>query len=99
MNGLNNFIIGFPTVVPTEGSVVDSGSYDACGSVLIGVDIGIQINVVCSPATTARYVIIQSLDTSAERLCIAEACVIAASEYAVGVVSGLEKTRFLKRFL
>jgi len=40
---------------------------------------------------TARYVIIQSLDTSAERLCIAEACVIAGSEYAIAIVSGLEK--------
>ena len=94
MNGLNNFIIGFPTVVPTEDSVVDPNSYVACGSVTISVDIGIQIAVECSPATTARYVIIQSLDTSAERLCIAEACVIAGSEYAIAIVSGLEKIGF-----
>jgi len=55
------------------------------------VDIGIQIAVECSPATTARYVIIQSLDTSAERLCIAEACVIEAGEYAIVIATGLEK--------
>jgi len=40
---------------------------------------------------TARYVIIQSLDTSAERLCIAEACVIEAGEYAIVIATGLEK--------
>ena len=85
--------------MPTAGSVVDSGSYDACGSVLIRVDIGIQINVVCWRATTARYVIIQSLDTSTERLCIAEACVIAGRQYAIAVVSGLKKLSFKEIFV
>ena len=71
--------------------MVDPSSYDVCGSMEISVDIGIQIDVACHPAMTARYVIIQSLDTSAERLCIAEACVIAGSEYTITIVSGLEK--------
>jgi len=62
--------------MPTAGSVVDPRSYEVCGSVLNGVDIGLGITVACNSSTTARYVIIQSLDTSAERLCIAEACVI-----------------------
>ena len=88
---MNNFIIGFPTVVPTEGSVVDPSSYDACGSVSFSVYIGIRIYVACNHAMTARYVIIQSLDTSAERLCIAEACVIEAGEYAIVIATGLEK--------
>ena len=78
--------------------MVDSGSYDACGSVSFSVYIGVRIYVACNPAMTARYVIIQSLDTSAERLCIAEVCVIEAGEYAIVIATGLEKTRFLKRF-
>jgi len=81
--GLNNFQVGFPTVLPTEGSAVDPSSYDVCGSVTLPADVvSIVIDVECTASTHQyRYVIVQSLDASAEKLCIAEACVNVASQY------------------
>jgi len=87
VNGLNNFQIGFPTAVPTLGSPVDSSSYDVCGSVNFGLPAGAVIDVECVTTTQQyRYVIIQSLNTSAEKLCIAEACVNSPSQYENAIV-------------
>jgi len=74
VNGLNNFQIGFPSTLPTAGSAVSTSSYDVCGSVSTpGVASGLVITLECaSSAQQYRYVIVQSLDTSAEQLCIAE---------------------------
>ena len=80
--GLNNFQVGFPTVLPTEGSAVDPNSYVVCQSVAIAVAVGLSIDIECTAITHQyRYVIVQSLDASAEKLCIAEACVNVASQY------------------
>jgi len=81
-SGLNNFQIGFLTVLPAEGSAVDPNSYVVCHSVTIGVAVGLVIDVHCTASTQQyRYVIVQSLDASAEKLCIAETCVNSASQY------------------
>jgi len=87
VSGLNNFQVGFLTVRPAEGSAVDPNSYVVCGSATIPVDVaGLVIDVVCTASTQQyRYVIVQSLDASAEKLCIAEACVNSASQYRIHV--------------
>ena len=84
--GLNEFRVGFPTVLPTEGSAVDPNSYVVCQSVVIaagGDVVGLSIDVVCTASTHQyRYVIVQSMNTTAaDKLCIAEACVNVASQY------------------
>jgi len=86
VNGLNNFQVGFPSVFPTAGSKVDRKSYPLCGTEMVGVTVGAEVTVTCDAASDQQYVIIQSLDTSAEKLCIAEACVNAPSQYAVTFV-------------
>ena len=74
--GLNNFQAGFLSILPAEGTEVDIGSYTICTTVEIPVDVGLAITLECPPSTEKyRYVIIQSVDTSAEQLCIAEVCV------------------------
>jgi len=84
VNGLNNFQIGFLTFAPSEGSLVDVNSYDVCAAVEIGVDIGLLITLTCPASSTQyRYVIVQSLDTSAEQLCIAEVCVYEGGQYVI----------------
>ena len=76
VNGLNNFRVGFVVTLPTIGLAVDIDSYTVCGDVVVGVSVGLVLTVDCScPAEMYQYVIIQSLDTNAEKLCIAEACV------------------------
>jgi len=96
VNGLNNFQVGFPSVLPTAGSAVQTDSYPVCGVVEVGVTVGLVLKVTC-PISIAiqqyRYVIIQSLDTSAEKLCIAEVCVDAASQYAVRYVRIVAATK------
>jgi len=76
VNGLNNFQVGMPSVLPNEGSTVDTSSYAVCGTASISVDIGLVVTVECAPSTRLfRYVIVQSLDTEAEKLCLAEVSV------------------------
>ena len=85
VNGLNNFQVGFPVALPTEGSAVNTNSYDLCGAINTGVPIvGLVITIECASSTQQyRYVIVQSLDTSAEELCIAELAVYEAGIYAI----------------
>jgi len=76
VNGLNNFQVGFPRTLPTAGSAVFTTSYEVCGTFIGGVNIGLVITIDCASLTQQhRYVIVQSLDTAAEKLCIAEVCV------------------------
>jgi len=85
VSGLNNFQVGFLSDLPGEGWIIDPNSYVVCGSASIPVDVaGLVIDVVCTASTQQyRYVIVQSLDASAEKLCIAEACVNTASQYRI----------------
>jgi len=87
VNGLNNFQVGFPTALPTAGAAVDMNSYTVCGTRIVGVTLGFEVTITCAASTELhRYVIIQSRDTSAEALCIAEVCVNAPSQYAITFV-------------
>jgi len=59
--------------MPTAGSAVATDSYPLCGQKNIGVTIAQSVTVNCEPTSnTYQYVIVQSLDTAAEQLCIAE---------------------------
>jgi len=78
VNGLNNFVVGFLTALPAVGSAVDTFSYTVCGTWDDVVYPGLEISVECSESSMSekhRYVVVQSLDTSAESLCMAEVCV------------------------
>jgi len=84
VNGLNNFQVGFVTAIPTAGDYVDPSSYTVCGTVSTSVVINQEIRVDCVPNTELyQYVIIQSLDTEAEMLCMADVCVYEPRQYAI----------------
>ena len=74
MNGLNNFQVGFLVALPAASDAVDVNSYTICGSVSVGVTAGGVIDVPCTASGEFQYIIVQSIDTSAEELCIAEVC-------------------------
>jgi len=86
VNGLNNFQIGFLDALPTAGVAIDVNSYTICASVSVGVTAGLEVNVVCTACYESQYVIVQSIDTSAEELCLAEVCVNECGQYAVTFV-------------
>ena len=87
VNGLNNFKVGFLTTLPAADTAIEVDSYTECGLVSVGVEAGLVINVDCAASTEQyRYVIVQSADTSAESLCIAEVCVKEGGQYAITVV-------------
>ena len=91
VGGLNNFQVGFPDALPAEGDLVDITSYPICGSQLnIAVQVGKLVELDCdrtvSEAAQYQYVIIQSLDTIGERLCLAEIRVYEPGQYAVAFV-------------
>jgi len=81
VNGLSNFQVGMPGVLPAEGSAVDMDSYVVCGTWKDVVSKGSVIIVNCAPsADKFRYVIAQSLDTKAEKLCLAEVAVYSGGQ-------------------
>ena len=87
VSGLDHFAVGMPDVFPTEGSAVDTNSYTVCGTVNVNATKGLVVDVDCpSSIQQFRYVVIQSLDTVAEQLCIAEVAVYCASQYAITFV-------------
>ena len=88
VDGLNNFQVGFPDALPAEGDSVDISSYPICGSQLnIPVQVSKLVELDCdgtvSEAAQYQYVIIQSLDTIGEKLCLAEVGVYEPGQYAV----------------
>jgi len=83
VNGLNNFQIGFLNALPAAGDAVGVNSYIICGSVSVGVTAGLKIDVACTASGEFQYLIVQSIDTSAEELCIAEVCVNEGGQCAV----------------
>jgi len=91
VDGLNNFHVGFPDTLPAEGDLVDPTSYPVCWEQLnIPVQISKLVDMECDTAVTEaaqyQYVIIQSLDTIGERLCLAEVGVYEPGQYAVAFV-------------
>jgi len=83
VDGLNNFQVGMPSDWPTEGSPVDGSSYRVCGTQQnMAVAVGLVVTVECPPSDQQfRYIIVQSLDTEAEKLCLAEVGVFEAGRH------------------
>jgi len=80
---------GFPRVGSTvRDSQVDMSSYTVCGNSSdhkVATRAVLTIN--CSPSTQQfQYVIVQSLDRGAEKLCIAEVAVYEGGLYASAIV-------------
>ena len=83
VNGLDNFVVGMSDVFPTEGLAVDTSSYTVCGTMKVNAIASQVVTINCLLSTQQfRYVIVQSLVTSPERLCIAEVAVYCTSQYA-----------------
>ena len=74
-DGLDNIEIGVMFALPTAGSAVSADSYTVCGQHRGTVGVAGSIAVDC--VATARYLVIRSLDTTREQLCIAEVAVYA----------------------
>ena len=80
---------GFPRVGSSlSDSLVDTSSYTVCGkSSNHRMATSAVLTINCSPSTQQfRYVIVQSLDVWAERLCIAEVAVYEGGLYASTIV-------------
>jgi len=83
---MDNFQVGVHPGPLSTGLVVDVTSYMPC---LVGgnaaqnptVVAGNEIEVVCDSAVADQWVIIQSLDTGAEKLCIGEVVIEVVGEY------------------
>ena len=85
---MNNIQVGMRNGLARVGSHVDTSSYTVCGKSsdhIVATRAVLTIN--CSPSTQQfRYVIVQSLDNGAERLCIAEVAVYEGGLYARTIV-------------
>jgi len=86
VEGLDNFQVGVHPGPLRTGLVVSTAEYALCS---VGgmaahnpiVVAGNEIEVVCDTATIGRWVIIQSLDTGVEKLCLAEVVIEVFGEY------------------
>ena len=68
--------------MPSQGTAIKTDLYAVCNDLQTGVSAGLVVTVDCvSSVESCRYVIVQSLDTSAEKMCIAEACVLETGQY------------------
>jgi len=93
VGGVNNIQVGMPSGFPrvwssVGQSQVNTSSYTVCGkSSNHRVVAGTVLTINCSPSTQQfQYVIVQSLDTRAEKLCIAEVAVYEGGLYASAIV-------------
>ena len=87
VNGLVNFAVGMPSRLPAVGSLVDTNSYTLCGTWSGSVRAGRVITIDCAYSTQKfRYVIVESLQREAIRLCLAEVDVNSTSQYAITFV-------------
>ena len=57
------------------GTAVDPNSYTVCDVQSVGVTFGLVLTVHCGIPLSTRHIIIQSADTTAESLCLAEVVV------------------------
>ena len=79
VEGLDNFRVGGSATQYDEGTEVDPGEYTECATVSGHlVTTGSTLYVACGTPLTTQYVIVQSLDHAAERLCLAEVAVLVA---------------------
>jgi len=88
VEGLDNFRVGFPSSLPSEGAAVDINEYKLCADrTILEVDSGSAISVTCESQVSTRFVIVQSLDSSPERLCIGEVSVYQGGQYSCSIIA------------
>jgi len=86
VEGLDNFQVGVHPGPLSTGLAVDKGSYTPClvggnaeqNPIIVAEN---EIEVACDSAVDGQWVIIQSLDTGAEKLCIGEVVIEVFGEY------------------
>jgi len=86
VEGLDNFQVGVLPGPLSTGLVVDKDSYTLCTVNMIAeqnpiVVAGNEIEVACDSAVSNQWVIIQSVDTGAEKLCIGEVVIEVFGKY------------------
>ena len=94
VDALDNFQVGFLTAaqLPDEGTLLDPESYEdaLCGTKTnFVVQAGLQVDLECPDEvqeTMWQYVVVQSLDPTAERLCLAEVGVYEPGQYAITLI-------------
>ena len=87
--GLDNFRVGMPGSLPFAGTAIDPTSYTLCANRSgHAVSPSLVLTVACGTPVSSQYVIIQSLDTADERLCLGEVKVYAymTGQYAITFV-------------
>lgn len=71
-----------PSELPSVGASVEPDSYTLCADASDHViAAGSTLVVACTTPVKAQFVIVQSLDSAAEKLCLAEVAVYAAGQY------------------
>jgi len=81
VSGLDNFEVLLSNEFPAVGSPVEADSYWLCARYQGQVSDGGNITVSCGARSLpGRYVIVRSLDTTSEHLCIAEVAVYASMQ-------------------
>ena len=93
VQGLDNFQVGVRDAILFTGLIVDPATYMPC---LVGgfpeqnpiVVAGNEVEVACDMGIMGQWLIIQSLDTGAEKLCIGEVAVEIFGEYCIHVHTG-----------
>jgi len=89
VDGLNNFRVGAYSTLPVSTTAIDPASYDAntCSDETgHTVEVELVLQVTCTQPVPTRYLIIQSLDATLERLCLAEVEVYGFGQYATTFV-------------
>jgi len=90
VHGLTDFQVGFLTFMPAEGEEIDytTNPYPLCGERTDqAVTVGEMIEIECAETEEQyRYVIIQSQDAVAERLCLAEVGVYGSGQCTITLV-------------
>jgi len=77
VRGLNNFRVGKPSSTPVVGKAVVISDSEKCGGDQNdhATTPGSKRSITCIPTLNTQYVVVQSLDTEAEKLCLAEVTV------------------------
>ena len=89
MDGLDNFRVGGNQPLQYPGATVNPDAYtEGICATQTGhtVSTGLVLKVTCTTTVTTQVVIIQSMDTAAERLCLAEVEVEIYGQYSTSSI-------------
>ena len=69
-----------------SGDAFDKDSYVLCNTMTVGVEASLELTLECTDPGSYQYLIVQSVDTNAEKLCIGEVCALPPGQYAVTII-------------